>query len=534
MIETREPYIRTMKTTDSQVFHNPQSPNPKSTVIEDLPVMVFQGDGVGRITAANRAWRRGLGYDPKECVGRELIHFAMPEHRPRLRAALQAARAGGGAPTILECALLHATGQPVEIELRLNAPAPNEMLGVLSELTARKSLEAARWQDFIKEQQMERLEGMGLLASGIAHDFNNLLTGMLGNADLALAKLSPFSPGCEHIRGIVTHARRAADLCKQMLAYAGKSHFMVGPVDLNLLLQEMKPMLVGSLPLGIELEYRLDPGLQPIQADTAQIQNLVTQLFNNAAEAIGEEGGTITFATALMDCSTEYLEGTFPWGSGLEQGPYVTLEVSDNGCGLAEEERQRIFDPFFSTKYSSQGLGLASVLGIVRGHEGTLLVRSELGYGTSIRAHFPGSATPVMVPTTQAQEDNMDSSAGTILVVDDEEIVRSVARGMLELLGYHVLTASDGREALEIYRQRQHEIVLIVLDLAMPLMSGDETFEAIRALRPDAKVVLSSGYDEQEATQRFAGKGLAGFIQKPYEVAAFSRIIHDALESGAP
>ncbi len=520
---------------------------PPCPRVQDLPQAVFVCQPIGgRLVFLNTAWTRLLGYDRQACLDQPLERFVVEADRPRLHAAVAEVWPGGqDQVTLLDLAWQHASGAEVLTDLRLQLePASGGVLGMVYDLTPRIAHEEQRRLQLEKAMQEARLESLGLLAGGIAHDFNNLLIGILGNADLALAKLSPFSPGGEHIRGIVTNARRAAELCQQMLACSGKNKSKAETVDLSRLIHEMHHLLERKVSSpGIRLEYDFAPDLATIEADAAQIRQVVTNLVTHAADSLGEQGGLITVSTGTEPCGRDFLDSTYP-GKHLPEGFYTFLEVRDNGSGIELADQNRIFEPFFpaatspaaanlaSAKLAGRGFGLAAVLGIVRGHGGTLRVESQPGWGTTIRVFFPCSGPPgqkAYRPTPVEAAEAGDRSAGTILVVDDEEIVRSVARGMLELLGYHVLTAADGREAIEIFRQHHHEIVLVVLDLAMPNMGGDETFEGLRAIQPDARVVLSSGYDEQEATQRFTNQGLAGFIQKPYEVAAFSRVIHDAL-----
>jgi signal transduction histidine kinase len=368
------------------------------------------------------------------------------------------------------------------------------------------------------EQQMlhsQKLESLGVLAGGIAHDFNNLLTGILGNADLALLDLSPVSPARESLTAIGSGARRAAELCRQLLAYSGKGRFQVQPIDLAELVQEMGHLLSISISKKVVLKYHFASHLPAVEADATQMRQVVMNLIVNASEAIGERSGVVSVTTGLGHCDAEDLKGGY-CAESIQPGDFVYLEIEDTGRGMDQATLDRIFDPFFTTKFTGRGLGLAAVLGIVRGHHGAIRVRSEPGRGTTFKLLFPPSAASISRaagPTAQAAPWR---GRGQILVVDDEEPVRTLSRRMLERSGFSVITAADGREALEKFGPVRHNIALVLLDLTMPHLGGEACFHALRQMKADVKVVLSSGYSEQDVVTAFAGKGLAGFIQKPY------------------
>jgi CheY-like chemotaxis protein len=374
-------------------------------------------------------------------------------------------------------------------------------------------------------QEVQKLESLGILAGGIAHDFNNLLMAILGNADLALLALSPASPAHPNVEQIVRASQRAADLCSQMLAYSGKGRFVVGLYDLSEIVREMMQMLEVSVSKKANVRYSFAADLPAIEVDVTQMRQIIMNLITNASEALGDQSGYISVSTGVMDCDRAYLAESY-LDDKLLEGKYVYLEVADTGSGIDEETRRRIFDPFFTTKFTGRGLGLAAVLGIVRGHQGAIKVYSEVGQGTTFK---------VLLPAREwAQENRVPSAAhsvpplpggGTVLLIDDDPEVREVGSQMLERLGFKVLTAAHGQEGLKVFQARGGEIDCVILDLTMPEMGGEEVFRELRRLRSDVRVILSSGYNEQEVTQRFAGKGLAGFIQKPYRVANLQEIL---------
>lgn len=374
----------------------------------------------------------------------------------------------------------------------------------------------------------QKLESLGVLAGGIAHDFNNLLMSILGNADLALLDLSPVSPARDNVRDIERAARRAAELCKQMLAYSGKGRFEVQVLHINELVEEMAHLLEVSISKKAVLKYYFADNLPPIEADPTQIRQIIMNLITNASDAVGDKSGVISVNTGAIECDETYLRETF-LDEQLPPAFYVYFEVADSGCGMDAETRQRIFDPFFTTKFTGRGLGLAAVLGIVRGHRGAIKVYSEPGKGTTIKVLLPAADKPIDMSRREQANARTWRGNGVVLLVDDEESVRAVGKRMLERIGFEVLTASDGREALVLCQQRGPEISCVLLDLTMPHMDGEETFRELRHRQEGIPVILTSGYNEQEISDRFAGKGLAGFIQKPYQTAQLINKLREVL-----
>ncbi|HTM88643.1 MAG TPA: response regulator [Terriglobales bacterium] len=379
-------------------------------------------------------------------------------------------------------------------------------------------------------QQTQKLESLGVLAGGIAHDFNNLLTGIMGNASIVLDDLPPETPVRENLEAVMKASERAAALTRQLLAYAGKGRFVIEPLNLSELAGEITSLLQTSIPRTVELRLQLQDDLPSIEGDAAQIQQLVMNLVINAAEAV-EEGQTETvwIITRLEQISQAYINQMIA-PNGTVPGTYVTLEVRDAGCGMDAATLQRIFDPFFTTKFTGRGLGLAAVMGMVRGHKGALHVESTPGKGSSFKVLFPviGGPASSIAPSTPEMSLAGDES---ILVVDDEDTVRQTAKSALESYGYKVVVAANGKEGVRLFEELAGEIDAVVLDMTMPVMSGEEALARLKSIRPDIPVVLSSGYEEADATRRFTGKGLAGFIQKPYAAAGLAEKIKIALES---
>ena len=415
---------------------------------------------------------------------------------------------------------------------------------VIIDITERQQLEAARQALERGLLHAQKLESLGVLAGGIAHDFNNLLTTILGNANLALYKLPPTSPVLDNLQSIESASRRAAELANQMLAYSGKGQFVIEPIDIAELLAEMAHLLEATISKKAVLQCNSAEDLPSFAGDATQIRQVIVNLTTNASEAIGDRDGVIVLSTGARACDRAYLDDvTQALRTGLDEplseGVYVYLEVADTGCGMDAQTIERIFDPFFTTKATGRGLGMSAVLGILRGHRGALKIHSELGKGTTCRVLFSA-----MAPTEDGLADRRSHEteathwrgSGTVLIADDEEQVLSVVRQMLEHIGFCVLTAPNGRGALEVFREHADEIVCVLLDLTMPHMDGVEAFREISQLDPGVKVVLCSGYHEQDVIQRFSGEGLAGFIQKPFSVAglraALGEIIYDVPNEG--
>jgi signal transduction histidine kinase/ActR/RegA family two-component response regulator len=386
-----------------------------------------------------------------------------------------------------------------------------------------------------KFQQAQRLEGLGLLAGGIAHDFNNLLTGILGNASLALDILDPPEPGRSMLREVITASERAADLTRQLLAYAGKGRFHIQSTNISHLVRDITELIHTSIPKKVQLTLDLDEDLPPVEADRSQLQQLVMNLVINAGEACSGLSGFVQVSTSQRQIHAGSAQKT-PLGSALDPGWYVSLKVQDSGCGMDEATISRIFDPFFSTKFTGRGLGLAAALGIVHGHKGAMSVDSSPGRGSTFEVLLPTANSIYSgdsgVPVTEAAGKQL-TGAGAILVVDDEEVVRHTAKAVLERYGYTVIEAVNGLDGVTQFEKRQDDVSLVLLDLTMPMLNGEEVLERLREIRPGVIVLLSSGYDEAQASQRFAGKGINGFVKKPYTGPALARKVKAALEESS-
>ncbi len=490
-------------------------------------VLIFGRDGAIRFVN-----RPQPGFREEDLVGRDGFAFVLPSHRERARAVVERVWESGET-TDVEVPAYRLDGQPGWFYLRLAAiRRDGRTVGLIAsvrEITERKHAEQERAALDRKLQQTQKLESLGVLAGGIAHDFNNLLTGILGNANLARIESPPGSAAVPYLDQIEQICLRAADLCRQMLAYAGKGRFVIEQLDLNRLVSDMTHLLQVSISKTVVLKFALAAGLPPVRADASQLRQVVMNLVINASEAFAERSGVIGLATGVVRVDREYVRNSL-LDPDLHDGDYVFLEVSDNGPGMTEEVKAKIFDPFFTTKFTGRGLGLAAVQGIVRGHRGALKVYSEPGRGTTFKVLLP-CAEGVVEAAARLPEGSLEGwrGEGTVLIADDEETVRAIAARMLETLGFRVVLAADGQEAVDLFRADPSAFRLVLLDLTMPRLGGEDVFRELRQVRPDVRVLLMSGYTEQEVTTRFAGKGLAGFVQKPFQLPTLLAKVRQAL-----
>ncbi|MCB0017984.1 MAG: response regulator [Anaerolineales bacterium] len=381
-------------------------------------------------------------------------------------------------------------------------------------------------------QRTQKLESLGLLAGGIAHDFNNLLTGVLGQTSLVSAKLGGDHPASKNVEKAIQSTRIAASLVRQMLAYAGKEEFVIEPLDLNQLIQNNGGLLETIVPRSGELTFDLEPDLPLIEGDKGQIQQVVMNLAINAAQALPEGKGKINICTRTVSWSGQQNLHPFNQWSDLATGRYVCLLVRDTGVGMDGVTRGQVFDPFFSTKTNGHGLGLSATQGIIQNHQGRIWIDSEPGQGTGFWIVLPASTiTAVEEPVTPLPT---PTASGAILVIDDEYHVREAAADILGLAGLEVITAQDGVAGLRYFQRHHDEVALVLLDLTMPKMDGEETFQRLRRLNPDVKVVLSTGFGDLSAKERLVHGGVNGFLQKPYDAQALLECIQAVLENRRP
>ena len=374
-------------------------------------------------------------------------------------------------------------------------------------------------------RQVQKLESLGVMAGGIAHDFNNILTGIMGFAEITMMTLPKGSPVKDYVKEIIKSASKAGELTKQMLAYSGMGQFDLKSINLSIIVKDMSQLLDITITNRCHLKYHLKETLPLIEGDSTQISQITMNLIINASEAIKERGGTITVSTGTRECSQEYFSESY-LSENLSEGLYVYLEIKDTGCGMTQEVQDRIFDPFFTTKFTGRGLGMAAVLGMVRAHQGAIKVYSKPGIGTTVKVLFPAIEASMEDVNKKAKKDEK----GTILIIDDEKNVRKIGKIMLERAGYNTLTASGGKEGVNIFLQaKKKEITAVILDMKMPDMNGKETFRELKAIDKDIKIILTTGYNEEDI-DCFRKNELAGFIPKPFRVKELIETVKNVIE----
>lgn len=506
----------------------------QSLVLDQIHDSVTVTDLDGTITYVNNTAACSLGYSRDELIGVSTEKYGEDaEHGATQRQIVEETlehgewrgevvnRTANGEEVILDCrtqVVLDEKGHKVALA------------GIATDITDIRRAEQERLEMERQIQHTQKLESLGVLAGGIAHDFNNLLMSILGHADLALDELTPTSPARANIEQIETASRRAADLCAQMLAYSGRGRFIIEAFDVSTLIEEMAHLLRTSISKKAILNLQVEKNLPKIQGDATQIRQVIMNLVINASEAIGERSGVISVATGACHCRAEDLQGAYLEGHKPE-GLHIFIEVADTGCGMDQETLDRLFEPFFTTKFTGRGLGMSAVLGIVRGHRGILKVNSERGKGTTFRILLPPSEdTDSDNACEQKAVSGMPAPNARVLLVEDEESVRALGQKMLERIGFQVTTASDGRQAVEVYGREGEMIDLVVLDLTMPHMDGEETLRELKRIDPEVRIVMASGYSNHEIEARLAGQGLLGFIQKPYTMAQLKERLYPLFE----
>jgi PAS domain S-box-containing protein len=489
-------------------------------ILERMPFVVFGLDRDCRITFSNQR------VSDTDVVGMDYRQFTSEQSRPALDAAIARAWDTGEVQLIRAQDRRGRWWEARYVGVRNEAGDIDELLGITLDITEQRELE-------LRVEEAQKVESLGVLAGGIAHDFNNLLVGIIGNTDLAIGALGARSAARENLESVLQASQRAADLCRQMLAYSGRGHFVLAVVDPRAVVRDIAHLLRASISKRSVLRFDFDADTRPIEADVSQLRQVAMNLITNASDALGGQDGVITISSGTTRIDEATLDRAILRGPGAVPGLYTYIEVSDTGAGMDAATQARMFEPFFSSKGVGRGLGLAAVLGIVRGHAGSIDVQSRLGEGTTIRVLYPvadGAVTAPQALPTSADEARR-AGVGTVLVVDDEHAVRTLARRTLERAGFEVVTAENGAEALEVFGEHHDKIVGVLLDLTMPVMGGAETFRRLRAIDPDVRVVLSSGYNEQEASEHFGQGRLVGFVQKPYRPRAL-RDLFVALADG--
>ncbi len=533
LVDERTAELRaTQAELEADVRRRREAERQLSNVVSHLPGAVFRCNFDARLTAqfASDGMAQLTGYTAEDFVsGRIAIgELTLAEDRRRVRRGLtQCVRARSGFEFEVRIRdradrlrWLLVRGRPVFAD----DGALRFLEGLAIDVTPLKAAEAEKLSFERKLLETQRLESLGVLAGGVAHDFNNLLTAMLGNATLAREALPPGGAGAEHLRHIEEAARRAADLCQQMLAYAGRNELRAQRLDVGELVRSTTALLRVSIRRNTRLELQLGEHLPAVRADPAQLQQIVMNLVINAADAIGERPGRIVVATFRREADAAFLR-TALLGPELPPGTYVGLEVRDDGCGMTPDTLARIFEPFFTTKFSGRGLGLAAVLGIVQSHRGALFVETAPGRGSTFRLLLQALPEAAAAPAPPAAE--APPLRGTVLVIDDEDFVRDVLGATLRRSGMSPLLAASGEAGLQLYAAQGNRVDVVLLDLTMPGWSGEDTLRALRAVNREQRVIVMSGYSDGDTRERCARLGVSGFIAKPFELPVLLKILRE-------
>ncbi len=504
--------------------------------VQALPGMAYRG-AFGtefELTYISEGAIALTGYQPEEFIRGDVhVHdIVHPEDLAAARQAMLAALASGG-ELELEHRIRRRDGTEKWVLSRgqssgVDEQGRHQFEGLSIDITAQKLAERERLGLERKLHEGQKLESLGLLAGGVAHDFNNLLTGILGNANLTRLLLPPDAKVLPNLQAIETASLRAAELCRQMLAYAGKGRFVVEPLDLSALAEGLVPLLEVSIARKAALRLALNRELPAVLADATQLRQIVMNFVLNAADATSGPTGLITITTGVVRADATLLARCAA-GADCPPGDYVFLEVRDNGSGMTPEVRAKIFDPFFTTKFAGRGLGLAAALGIVRGHHGALQVESTPGEGSTFRLLLPSTTgSRPAGPSSPAPTDWHHT--GHALVIDDEEPVRHVAAQLLTGFGLTVRTAADGAAGLALFGENPAQIDVVLLDLVMPGMNGEQTLQALRAIQPEVRVLLVSGFTEGELLRQFGPEsGRLAFLPKPFTREALANRLRELL-----
>jgi PAS domain S-box-containing protein len=480
-------------------------------VVQHAPIVLWAIDLEGTFTLSEGQGLGALGLAPGEAVGRSV--FEMYKDFPDVLADL--VRALGGEEFSALAEIGDSAFETRYCPLRDEHNRVTGLLGLSIDVSARLRAERERTSLQAQLMQAHKLESLGQLAGGIAHDFNNLLTAILGSASAAERALPQSHAARAPLENVMLAAQHAATLTHQLLAYAGKARFEIRRVDLAAQVRELGSLLGTAIPKHVKLRIQAQDALSTVEVDVAQLKQVVMNLVINAAESVGDDHGSVLVTIGSEQIAVEQPLGLYG-NDVLPAGSYVALQVEDTGSGMSEDTLAKIFDPFFTTKFAGRGLGLAAVLGIVRAHRGGLQVVSTIGRGTSFKILFPahaGAATETVDSGPEAH------GHGHILLVDDDMHVRSAIQAIVELLGYSVETAVDGRDGVTRLANHPNAYTLVLLDMTMPEMNGEETFLEMRRLQANLPIVLMSGYTESDAMTRLTRQGRADFVHKPFTLA---------------
>jgi PAS domain S-box-containing protein len=497
-----------------------------AAIVESSEDAIIGKDHKGIVESWNSGAEKLYGWSREEMTGKSMSLLLPADRRDEEMRILRAIHAGE-LVRHFETVRMRKDGERIDVSLTISPIIDSDGAIIGASHVARDISQTKELKE--RMRHLQRLAGLGVLAGSIANDFSSLLAAILGSVNQALDALPEGSPARAGLSDVLRGAERASSFSRQILAYTSKVRTVVETLNLSEIVQEIAQLIEVLIPRQVHLQLDLDPGLPLIEGDGGQLQQAIMNLVINGAEAIGDAAGSVILRTSSQELNESYVR-SLPAGSPLAPGRYAVLEVQDTGCGMDEPTQAKIFDAFFTARLSGRGLGLPAVQEIVRGHHGAIRAWSAPGQGSTFRIFFPIAPGPVgALPRTESADSLYGS--GHVLVADDEELVRSYAKTALEYFGYTVTTARDGREALDRFAGDPKAFDLVFLDIMMPVMSGEEVFRSLQAIRPGVPVLLSSGFAETSVVRNFVGKGIAGFIQKPYSTRSLAERVKATLSS---
>ncbi len=505
-----------------------ESEDKYRTILESIEEGYFETDLEGNLTFFSNPFRRMLGYSRDALAGTNVDVYITAETAARMAEITERVKNSGVPENVADYDVMHKDGNQVALELSLSLlkdaeGQPMGFRGVVRDVSERKKAEKEKRKLENQLQQAQKMESIGTLAGGIAHDFNNILMGIQGNASLMLLKIDSAHPNHEKIKNIEQYVQNGTELTKQLLGFARRGKYLVKATDLNEII-EKSCQLFARTKKEIRVHTELGDDIWTAEVDRGQIEQVLLNLYVNAGQAM-PEGGDLHIQTENIRLDRSYVK---PYR--IEPGKYVKILVSDTGVGIDRETQERIFEPFFTTKEMGRGtgLGLASVYGIIKSHGGYINVYSEKDQGTTFTVYLPASGKDAVRDPETATE--IVKGSGTILLIDDEKMIIEVGRELLKELGYDVLVAASGSEAVEVFQSRHKEIDLVIMDMIMPGMGGGETFDRLKEIDPQVRVLLSSGYSVNGQATKILRRGCDGFIQKPFNMHQLAEKVQKIME----
>ena len=497
------------------------------TILEKIEEGYFETDLEGNLTFFSNPFCKIVGFSPSQLIGMNTRQYTTPDTAAKMKDITKQVRRSGVPENVLDYDVIGPDGEKKSLELSLSILQDPDgqsigFRGVLHDISARKRTQEEKQKLEARLQQAQKMESIGTLAGGIAHDFNNILMGIQGNASLMFLKIDSDHPNYEKIKNIENYVQNGTALTKQLLGFARRGKYIVKATDINEIIEKSSSLFARTRK-EVRVHTDLYETIWTVEVDRGQLEQVLLNLYVNAWQAM-PDGGDLYLKTENIVLDRSYVK---PYK--VEPGRYVKISVSDTGMGIAKETQKRIFEPFFTTKEMGRGtgLGLASVYGIIKNHAGYINVDSELDQGTTFTIHLPASGKQIVEET--AINAAIIRGSGTILLIDDEQMFLEVGGEMLQEIGFNVLSAKSGREAIDILQNSREKINLIIMDMIMPGMSGSETFDRLKEIKPAVRILLSSGYALDDQATKILRRGCSGFIQKPFNINQLADKIHRIL-----